>query len=141
MSVKKMPWLYWALLIVALAAAPALAGGTSVTVQQKDGLGAYLADGDGMTLYYFTKDAPGKSVCTGDCLTKWPPLPAGELTVATGLEAKDFGELATAGGKLVTFRGYPVYRFFKDAKAGDTTGQGVGGVWFVIDPKAFPPKP
>ena len=32
-----------------------------------------------------------------------------------------------------------LYYFFKDAKVGDTNGQGVGGVWFVIDPQAFPP--
>jgi predicted lipoprotein with Yx(FWY)xxD motif len=111
-----------------------------LTVQsmQKDGIGQYLADGKGMTLYYFAKDSPGKSVCTGDCLTKWPPLLVdGKTTVVSGLDAKDFGELDTPGGKQVTFRGYSLYRFFKDAKPGDTTGQGVGGIWFVVDPRSF----
>lgn len=117
------------------------AQGPTVQSMQKEGLGLYLADGKGMTLYYFTKDSPGKSVCTGDCLTKWPPLSAvGGTTVASGLDAKDFGELDTPGGKQVTFRGYPLYRFFKDAKPGDTTGQGVGGIWFVVDPHSFSPK-
>jgi predicted lipoprotein with Yx(FWY)xxD motif len=61
----------------------------------------------------------------------------GKTTVASGLDAKDFGELDTPGGKQVTFRGYPLYRFFKDAQPGDTTGQGVGGIWFVVDPRSF----
>ena len=27
-----------------------------------------------MTLYVFTADTAGKSVCTGDCAANWPPL-------------------------------------------------------------------
>lgn len=132
-------WLLVVFGIMVLCAGPAAAQGPSVKLLQKEGIGTYIADGKGMTLYYFAKDAPGKSVCTGDCLGKWPPLQAGKLDVGAGLAAKDFGELATPNGTLVTFRGYPLYYFFKDAKVGDTNGQGVGGVWFVIDPQAFPP--
>jgi predicted lipoprotein with Yx(FWY)xxD motif len=29
---------------------------------------------------------------------------------------------------------WPLYRFANDAAAGDTNGQGVGGVWFVVGP-------
>ena len=31
----------------------------------------------------------------------------------------------------MTYAGAPIYYFAKDTKAGDVTGQGVGGVWFV----------
>ena len=37
-------------------------------------LGAYLAGEDGKTLYVFTKDTGGKSVCNGDCAKSWPPF-------------------------------------------------------------------
>ena len=30
--------------------------------------------------------------------------------------------------------GWPLYRFAGDVAAGDTTGQGSGGVWFVVAP-------
>ena len=31
----------------------------------------------------------------------------------------------------MTYEGAPIYYFAKDTKAGDVTGQNVGGVWFV----------
>jgi hypothetical protein len=37
-------------------------------------LGEVLVDGDGRTLYLFTEDSPGESVCFDDCLAAWPPL-------------------------------------------------------------------
>ena len=128
--------------ILAVGVSSAAAEALTIRTMQKDGLGQYLTDGNGMTLYYFAKDSPGKSVCTGECLTKWPPLTsAGKMRVASNLNAKDFGALDTAGGKQATFRGYPLYRFFKDGQPGDTNGQGVGGIWFVIDPRSFSPIP
>jgi hypothetical protein len=35
----------------------------------------------------------------------------------------------------------PLYYYAKDAKAGDTTGQGVGGKWFVASPTGAAPAP
>ena len=32
----------------------------------------------------------------------------------------------------MTVDGWPLYFFSGDATPGDTTGQGVGGVWFVV---------
>ena len=45
------------LLGVLLVALPALADHHKAKIMTKDGLGAYIADAKGMTLYYFTKDA------------------------------------------------------------------------------------
>jgi predicted lipoprotein with Yx(FWY)xxD motif len=107
----------------------------------KDGVGAYIADAKGMTLYYFAKDSAGKSVCAGDCLAKWPAYAANKVEPQAGLEAKDFTNIKREdGASQVTYKGYPLYYFAKDQKPGDTTGQGVGGVWYVVDPAAFPPK-
>ena len=38
----------------------------------------------------------------------------------------------------VAINGSPLYYFAKDAKAGDTNGQGVGGKWFVASPDRAP---
>lgn len=39
------------------------------------------------------------------------------------------------GTRQVTIGGWPVYRFSKDTKPGDTNGQGVGGTWFGVTPQ------
>jgi predicted lipoprotein with Yx(FWY)xxD motif len=124
-----------ALVVAALAASTALAGGAAVKLMDKAGVGPYLADGKGMTLYYFAKDEPGMSACSGGCLEKWPPLKADMAEPGPGLAAKDFGVL----NGQVAFRGYPLYYFHKDVAPGDVNGHKVGGVWFVVDPANFPP--
>ena len=137
---KPIALVFAVMFVVALCAVSARAEGPTVKVMKKDGLGSYLTDGKGMTLYYFAKDTPGKSACTGACLEKWPALMKGaSLSVMEGLDAKDFGAIANGGGKQVTFRGYPLYYFFKDAAPGDTKGHGVNDIWFVVDPAKFPP--
>lgn len=35
----------------------------------------------------------------------------------------------------VTYNGWPLYYFARDKQAGDTTGQGVGQVWYVVSPQ------
>ena len=57
------------LLLVGIAVAEEAIG---VKVMKKLGVGNYLTDGNGMTLYTFKNDKAGKSACTGDCLTQWP---------------------------------------------------------------------
>ena len=131
--------LFGVMFVSALCAVAVRAEGPSVKVMKNDKVGSYLTDAKGMTLYYFVKDAPGKSACTGACLEKWPAFKAEAVTVMEGLDGKDFDVITSEGGKQVTFRGYPLYYFFKDAAAGDTKGQGVNDIWFVIDPAKFPP--
>lgn len=128
-------------LAIVLMALPAQADHHKTKIMAKEGVGSYLADAKGMTLYYFTKDSAGKSACAGDCLEKWPAYTAEKVEPQAGLNAKDFGVLKREGGKpQVTFRGFPLYYFFKDQKPGDTNGQGVNSVWYVVDPANFPPK-
>jgi predicted lipoprotein with Yx(FWY)xxD motif len=117
------------LLFVAVVAA------ATVEVRTKDGVGSYLTDEKGMTLYLFKKDAPGKSACAGPCVDKWPLFAAESPAVAQGLAAANFGTITRDDGrKQSTYKGLPLYYFFKDLKAGDTTGQGVNNVWFVVAP-------
>lgn len=89
-----------------------------------------FTDANGMTLYTFANDKKGKSNCNGTCATNWPPLkaaadaaPMGEWTV---VERKD-------GSKMWAYDGHPLYTFIKDKKAGDTKGEGVGGVWHIAE--------
>ena len=111
----------------------------AVKVTQKEGVGNYLTDTEGMTLYWFTKDSVGQSACAGGCLEKWPVFYRDSIKSPAGTSAADFGTITRADGiKQTTFRGYPLYYFVKDQVAGDTTGEGVKNVWYVIDPNSFP---
>lgn len=98
----------------------------------------YLVDSKGMSLYYFDKDPKGASVCSGDCLAKWPAFHTDKITVPSGLKAEDFGEIIRPdGAKQTTYKGYPLYYWVQDAKRGDTLGHNVGKVWFLVDPDKF----
>ena len=113
----------------------------AVQTMTKDGVGAYLADAKGMTLYWFKKDTPGKSACAGPCVEKWPVYHREKVMAGTGLSEGDFGTITREDGKKQsTFRGYPLYYWAGDKAKGDTNGQGVNNVWYVVDPANFPPK-
>lgn len=117
-------------------AAPSVPGGkTSEVASVQDAkLGSYLTGENGKTLYIFTKDTGGVSACSGACAVKWPPL---ILAAGDTIKGGDgvTGTLATIkrddGSMQVTYQGAPLYYFAPDTKAGDVSGQGVGGVWFV----------
>jgi predicted lipoprotein with Yx(FWY)xxD motif len=119
------------------AASPSTASGGSsglALTEATSSLGTFLTGKNGMTLYVFTKDSPDKSVCTGQCATAWPPLtvPAGTAVTGPADATMGFGTITDADGSTqVTYNHMPLYYFSKDTRAGDTTGQGVQGVWFV----------
>jgi predicted lipoprotein with Yx(FWY)xxD motif len=98
-------------------------------------LGDYLVDKNGMTLYTFSKDEANKSVCADTCISSWPALePEGPLVAAAGISGT-LGVITRDNGvSQVTYNGKPLYTWMNDKKPGDTTGQGVGGVWFVAKP-------
>jgi predicted lipoprotein with Yx(FWY)xxD motif len=105
-------------------------------------LGQVVVDGRGRTLYMYGKDTQnsGKSACTGGCLTAWPPVLATGAPTVTGVSGT-VGTIDTPDGKKqVTLNGWPLYTYVKDAKAGDTTGQNVGQIWFVLDQTGTPVK-
>jgi len=120
-----------------------VAAGASPTVQLADSsLGKVLTDGKGMTLYLFTKDTPTTSACEAGCADAWPALvDAAAPTLGAGLSAEDFATITrTDGSKQVTFYGHPLYTYASDAAPGDTTGEGVGKVWFAVDGEGNPIK-
>ena len=107
----------------------------SATVQLADtDLGSILVDGDGMTLYLFESDTGDTSTCTGDCAATWPPLIADAPTAGEGVDEELLGTTTRDDGEVqVTYDGHPLYGFASDQAPGDTEGQGVGDVWFVVD--------
>ena len=107
----------------------------NATVQLTEtSLGKVLTDADGMTLYLFTKDSDGKSACAGPCATTWPPLTVdGAPTAGEGVDEDDLGTITRDDGSTqVTYYGHPLYTYGPDEKAGDVSGQNVGGVWFAV---------
>jgi predicted lipoprotein with Yx(FWY)xxD motif len=121
----------------ATSAAPAPAAAEpAISVATDAKLGKILVGDKGMTLYMFTKDGPNQSNCNADCLAKWPPLlTQGSPTLGEGVDASLVGTASLPdGSKIVTYNKMPLYYWVKDTKAGDTTGQGVGDVWYVVSP-------
>jgi predicted lipoprotein with Yx(FWY)xxD motif len=108
----------------------------TLKVSQNATLGSFLTDQNGMTLYMYSKDTNGASTCFGGCLAAWPALLTNGAPVAG--DASITGQLGVTtrpdGSQQVTYNGSPLYYFLKDKAAGDTTGQGVGSVWFVVPP-------
>lgn len=138
---KKATFILFATTLALFVATTSFADHHAVKIVKKENIGNYLTDAKGMTLYWFVKDSAGQSVCKGDCLVKWPAYYRPEIAPPNGVNATDFGTITRAdGAKQTTFRGYPLYYFFKDKMAGDTNGQGVKNIWYVIDPADFPVK-
>jgi predicted lipoprotein with Yx(FWY)xxD motif len=119
------------------AAAPASASaGAVVNIAQNAALGSFLVDAKGMTLYLYTKDTPNTSNCYNGCAAYWPPLLTSAAPVAgTGVTASMLGTTKRTDGTMqVTYNGWPLYYYMSDNAAGDTTGENVQNVWFVITP-------
>lgn len=119
--------------------APATTGSSpsvDVTVAATS-LGTVVVDGKGMTAYYFDADVKdsGTSTCTGGCATAWPAIEATTTTPKVSGIAGTVGTIkGVDGGRQITIDGRPIYTFVGDEKAGDVTGQGDKGVWYVVNP-------
>jgi predicted lipoprotein with Yx(FWY)xxD motif len=114
--------------------ATAASTGTKLATADVAGLGKVIVDGNGRTVYVFDKDASGKSNCEGDCLAKWPVVPAGEgKPQLEGIDASLVGTVTRSdGSKQLSIGGLPIYLFAQDTQAGEAKGQAVGGVWWVV---------
>ncbi|HXW44412.1 MAG TPA: hypothetical protein VEL03_06480 [Streptosporangiaceae bacterium] len=102
------------------------------------GLGTIITDGHGLTLYMYTPDNRGPSVCSGFCAQQWPPLvlPRGVASplAGKGVRAALLGTARRAGGQLqVTYDGWPLYLWIGDTAPGQATGQADDmGLWYVM---------
>ena len=104
-------------------------------IMAKEGIGKYLADGNGMTLYRFTKDTMNNSHCMEGCALNWPPFYFDPAAVEDGMEPGDFAVITrTDSRQQTTYQGMPLYYFKNDKFPGDTFGDGIGDVWFLVTP-------
>ncbi|WP_417444383.1 hypothetical protein [Joostella sp.] len=104
----------------------------------------YFVDDQGKTLYYFTRDFSGESMCTDNpdsaingltCIERWPAYYSEDIVTTSLHESEDFGEITREDGTMqTTYKGWPLYYFYNDENAGDTNGEGAGNVWFVMSP-------
>ncbi|MFD5831314.1 hypothetical protein [Lentzea sp. NPDC060358] len=106
-------------------------GVVALKIAQIEDLGPVVTDAGGFTLYRFDGDRPNVSTCDGECAATWPPATvAGENFSAEGVAA--IGSIVREdGSRQLTVDGMPQYRFAKDAKPGETKGQGLQGKWFA----------
>jgi predicted lipoprotein with Yx(FWY)xxD motif len=95
-----------------------------------------LTDAQGMTLYYFTVDSATQSTCSSSCAQMWYPLlftgsggPSSSTPLAGKLSVK-----MDANGSQVEYNGHPLYTFSGDTAPGQTNGEGLFGMWFVVTP-------
>jgi predicted lipoprotein with Yx(FWY)xxD motif len=137
----------------ATATAPAAATSTSassssaassavkITSATLPGLGTVLVNAQGRTLYIFAPDNNSKVTCVAACAAVWPPavLPAGAKPVAAGqVKQSQLGSAPDpAGGRVITYAGWPLYTYVTDTGSGEAHGQALnlnGGLWYVISP-------
>lgn len=102
--------------------------------------GSVLADDKGRVLYMFNPDNQGDSVCYDQCAAAWPPaLTKGAPTAGSGADKSLLGTTTRKDGTTqVTYNKYPLYTFAFDPKPGDTNGQAVKSIWWVLNPAGEP---
>jgi D-xylose transport system substrate-binding protein len=123
------------------AGTPPTTGGNAqpmVMVADNATLGKILVDSKGMTLYAFKNDTSGVSNCNDTCAQNWPPLTVASMDTApvagSGVTAKLSVIKRQDGTYQVAANDMPLYYFKNDAAAGDTKGQGLNNLWYVVSP-------
>jgi predicted lipoprotein with Yx(FWY)xxD motif len=99
--------------------------------------GKVLTDAAGMTLYVFKNDVngSGKSACNGGCAAAWPAMVTATAPATVDGATGAFTLITRDDGTMqVAYKGQPIYHYAKDQAPGDTTGDGVGGVWSIAQP-------
>ncbi|MGA2368999.1 MAG: hypothetical protein ABSF74_10590 [Dehalococcoidia bacterium] len=126
-------------------AAPATtpsAGTYTIGVANKAGIGDYLVDSKGMTVYYFLRDTNEKSSATAAIVKIWPVFYAANVIPQAPLLAGDFRTITRDDGTMqTTYLGWPLYYYAQDQVAGDTKGQQFNNLWFVITSTGFMSAP
>jgi predicted lipoprotein with Yx(FWY)xxD motif len=117
-------------------AAPATTAQAATVMTANSSLGTILVNVEGKTLYAFANDQGTTSACTGGCATIWPPLMASGTPVAGN--GVDGSKLSAAPSGQVAYNGHLLYTYAQDMAAGDTKGQGIGGIWHVVSPSGEP---
>jgi predicted lipoprotein with Yx(FWY)xxD motif len=107
--------------------------GTSTSTSASE---PFLVDQQGRALYLYTADTQngGTSTCTAECLSQWQPVTVtGTPQAGNGVDASLLGTIPREDGTLqATYNGWPLYTYTGDTAPGTTSGQGMGGAWFLV---------
>ena len=86
-------------------------------------------------------DKHNKVTCVGGCAAVWPPafVPNGQKAQAAGQVKQSLlgSDPDPAGGRVVTYAGWPLYTYVTDTAPGQAAGQALnlnGGLWYAISP-------
>ena len=92
--------------------------------------GELLIDANGMILYVFKNDVPGKSNCNDQCAVTWPPVyVTGEIKASSGI-MNDIGTIVRSDGTTqAAYKNMPLYYYSGDQNPGDMNGDGFKGMW------------
>ena len=88
----------------------------------------------GLSLYVFDPDlhSGGSSVCINTCAEKWPPYILTQDEIDHLKEPLGF-IVRHNGLKQLTVDLRPVYLFYLDRTFSDAKGDGLGGVWHIVN--------
>jgi predicted lipoprotein with Yx(FWY)xxD motif len=123
------------------AASMPMASGPFVQMAESPEYGPILVDADCRALYVFANDATGEPTCVDDCAAAWPPLfvPSDSVPpLADELDPSLFSVVQHPDGAMLEVGDWPLYYFAHDTAPGQTNGQGVGGVWWLVTPDGTP---
>jgi len=105
--------------------------GLTLSLSTKNGIStSFLVDSNGRSLYLFKTDTQNG----GTSANNWPAfIVTAAPTAGTGVDASMIGTIKLSDGSLqATYNGWPLYYFHGDAAAGDTNGQGINNVWYLV---------
>ena len=116
-----------------------------VDARSVPGVGTVLVTSDGYALYMFSADDQKRVTCTGVCAGTWPPLAIAwgtALVAGPGVKQSLLSSVPDpAGGRVVTYGGWPLYTYAADVEPDQANGQDLdlnGGYWYVISPSGQP---
>lgn len=107
-----------------------------IGAEPRGSLGEVLT-ADGMTVYVYTKDPQGETVCYDICAMYWPPLLVTHTPrLVRSFHGASFGSVRrTDGSRQLTYKNQPLYLYIEDPPGTDqANGQNVDAVWFVVHP-------
>lgn len=109
--------------------------------------GTILTNAEGRTVYSWASDVQGAgtSACYDACAGPWPAVVVDEATMMSSMPGMSMDSMMTMSGVgfiqrtdgayQVTYNGWPLYTFQRDAAPGDVAGHGstgFGGLWQVV---------
>lgn len=106
----------------------------SIQVAENEEYGRHLVTADGHSIYLFTRDNRGESVCYGGCADNYIAVEAtDDLTTGEGVDESLLGSIERFDGVTqLTYAGHPLYTHVRDVEPGMTRGQGRGDeIWLV----------